>query len=57
MRMSAKPKLAKKEIPSDIPQRVAQRAYELYELRGREHGHDVDDWLRAEEEITRGDSR
>jgi len=28
------------------------RAQELYEARGREDGHELDDWLRAEEEIT-----
>jgi hypothetical protein len=28
------------------------RAYELYEERGREDGHDMEDWLRAEAEIT-----
>ena len=26
-------------------------AYELFEQRGREHGHDIDDWLQAEAEI------
>ncbi|MGB8888655.1 MAG: DUF2934 domain-containing protein [Candidatus Korobacteraceae bacterium] len=26
-------------------------AYHLYEKRGCEHGHDVDDWLQAEAEI------
>jgi len=31
---------------------IRRRAYELYEQRGGEHGHDVDDWLQAEEEIT-----
>ena len=30
---------------------VARRAYELYEKRGREHGHDLDDWLQAEREL------
>ena len=29
--------------------RVAQRAYELYEARGGSHGSDVEDWLKAEE--------
>jgi len=29
---------------------VAQRAYALFEERGREPGRDVDDWLRAEHE-------
>jgi len=32
-------------------QEVQLRAYELYEQRGREHGHDVEDWLQAEAEI------
>lgn len=32
---------------------IRARAYELYRDRGEEHGHDVDDWLRAEEEIER----
>jgi DUF2934 family protein len=30
---------------------VAQRAYELYEARGRQDGLDIDDWLRAEQEL------
>ena len=30
---------------------VERRAYELYEQRGGEHGHDWDDWLQAEREI------
>lgn len=30
---------------------VRLRAYGYYELRGREDGHDVEDWLRAEAEI------
>ena len=30
---------------------IADRAYELYVERGRERGHDVDDWLTAEHEI------
>jgi HSP20 family molecular chaperone IbpA len=32
---------------------VARRAYELFELRGCHHGHDIDDWLRAEAELLR----
>ena len=38
--------------------RVAKKAYALFELRGGEHGHDVDDWLEAErlvvEELRQG---
>ena len=30
---------------------IARRAYELYEGRGGEHGHDLDDWLQAEREL------
>ena len=30
---------------------IEKRAYELYERRGREHGHDVEDWIEAEVEI------
>lgn len=28
---------------------IARLAYELYLLRGSAHGHDVEDWLRAEQ--------
>jgi Protein of unknown function (DUF2934) len=30
---------------------IARRAYALYLSRECEHGHDVDDWLRAEREL------
>jgi len=30
---------------------IRLRAYELFEQRGREHGHDIGDWLQAEAEI------
>jgi len=30
---------------------IARRAYALYLGRGREDGHDVEDWLRAEHEL------
>ena len=33
---------------------IRRRAYEIYEGRGREHGHELDDWVRAEAEITGG---
>ena len=34
-----------------IEQQIRQRAYELYERRGRTDGHDLDDWLQAERRI------
>jgi hypothetical protein len=36
---------------------IRQRAYKLYEARGRKDGHDLEDWLRAEEEITQKKAR
>jgi Protein of unknown function (DUF2934) len=30
---------------------VAQLAYSFYESRGRQDGHHVEDWLRAEKEL------
>jgi len=30
---------------------IAQRAYQLYEARGRVKGYDVQDWLQAEDEL------
>jgi HSP20 family protein len=30
---------------------IAGRAYELFEARGRDHGHDWEDWFRAESEM------
>jgi hypothetical protein len=35
----------------ELELQIRLRAYELYEARGKEDGHDRDDWLRAEEEI------
>jgi HSP20 family molecular chaperone IbpA len=32
---------------------IARRAYELFEARGYEHGHDWEDWFRAESELLR----
>ena len=33
---------------------IRTRAYELYVERGMEDGHEVEDWLRAEEEVSAG---
>jgi hypothetical protein len=32
---------------------IARRAHELYLERGSEHGRDVEDWVRAEKELSR----
>ena len=36
------------QLPDGMRERIAQRAYELWELRGRRHGHALQDWLDAE---------
>ena len=54
------PDATKKQPTSEISElqefeleyQIRLRAYQLYEARGRNDGHDLDDWLRAEEEIT-----
>jgi hypothetical protein len=48
--------------PADRPQKsrrratatdsdIARRAYDRYVARGREHGHDLEDWIQAEREL------
>jgi len=39
------------ELTDEIRARIAQKAYELFELRGREPGHEEEDWLKAEQII------
>jgi hypothetical protein len=34
--------------------KIARRAYEIYERRGRQDGRDFDDWLEAEQELRGG---
>jgi hypothetical protein len=34
---------------------IARLAYRFYETHGRRDGHDVDDWLSAERELTHDD--
>lgn len=41
----------KKTTQAVAPADVARRAYDLYLARGREDGHDVEDWLQAEREL------
>ena len=41
-------------MPDAVPSngRIRERAYELYESRGREPGQDEQDWLRAERKFS-----
>jgi Protein of unknown function (DUF2934) len=39
---------------SEIPElhgRIALRAYQIFEERGRKPGHSMEDWLKAEQEV------
>lgn len=42
---------AVERVPDDLYEKIAQRAYELYERRGGEWGHDMEDWLEAERAV------
>jgi hypothetical protein len=41
-------------MPNSVPtqDRISERAYALYESRGRERGQDKQDWFRAELELS-----
>ena len=36
------------ELPDGLWERIARKAYELYEKRGKEDGRALEDWLQAE---------
>ena len=38
--------------PQELEHQIRLRANELYEARGREDGHELEDWFRAKEELT-----
>jgi DUF2934 family protein len=38
--------------PQELEHQIRLRAHELYEARGRQDGHDLDDWAQAEAELT-----
>ena len=40
--------------PVPLEQQIRDRAYQLYQQRGRSDGHDLEDWLQAKSELTTG---
>jgi Protein of unknown function (DUF2934) len=50
-RDSTKKPSATANEPSELDEQIRLRAHELYEARGKTAGHELEDWLRAEEEI------
>ena len=57
IRMPARQDFQSTQSVDGHSEQVRRRAYELYEARGREDGHDMDDWLRAEPEIAQQQSK
>jgi hypothetical protein len=40
------------QATSELQEQIRRRANELYEQRGKDDGHELDDWLQAESEVT-----
>jgi hypothetical protein len=38
--------------PAELQEKIRSRAHEIYEQRNRTEGHDLEDWLQAEAELT-----
>jgi len=39
-------------LSPELEEQIRARAYEIYEQRGRDEGHEIDDWLQAEAELS-----
>jgi hypothetical protein len=48
---------SEKALEHTLQEQVRLRAYELYELRGKEDGHELEDWLQAESEFVKPKSK
>ena len=48
IRFATVPDIGSQELTEEI---IRKRAYELFELQGCQHGHDVEHWLQAETEV------
>jgi hypothetical protein len=48
---------AHEELQIELEEKIRNRAYELYEGRGRQDGHHIEDWLEAEAELNAQRSR
>ena len=44
--------LQKTDGDGELQDQIRTHAYQLYEQRGREDGHSLDDWLQAEAELS-----
>lgn len=59
-RVAARPQSERRVEVSAVPSRpqaqpsyeqISRRAFELWDRSGRQHGHDVENWLQAEAEL------
>lgn len=48
IRFAQAPDIGSEELTEEI---VRKRAYQLFELHGCQHGHDMEDWLEAEAQV------
>lgn len=60
-KMPVTPRVARRTVTTDVVTRVpahdiSHRAYELFQERGSQHGHDIEDWFRAEAELRAGNA-
>jgi hypothetical protein len=44
--------IQKTDSGGELQDQIRARAYQLYEQRGRDDGHNLDDWLQAEAELS-----
>ena len=56
-RNAAAPGASAGDVNKSDHERTARRAYERFQGRGGDHGHDQDDWFTAENEIRQGSDR
>ena len=43
--------MADTSADESVPELIRRRAYDIFEVRGGQPGHEVEDWLQAEREI------
>ena len=53
----AEPQEQDRLLDSTREEKIRRRAYEIYQERGGEPGHDLADWLQAERELTADQSK
>jgi len=50
--MKETPRPASTTTKEKLEVQIRRRAFDFYEARGRENGHELEDWLQAEIDIT-----